>query len=442
VEQTVDRAASLAPVRDAVVARGPSPRLVRHGAPAEFVFPLLPVHAARELVIGLARQWQCWSGAEAVVVALGFVRLGRTLVGRCCVNKLPQIVESALDRRQADASFPEFAAADARALAGEDQPVATLLFQTAADAVGGALLYSADPIDLPGELCQQFAAWSGRLVDQAALVEERSDDRRVFEAAKADALAEFAAGAGHEINNPLATIAGRVQILLRDEKDGNRRQNLATIGAQALRVRDMIGDLMLFARPPASLPRRLLLNDVAGSVVDRFAEAARSRSCRLALAAAGPVFATADPTQLQVVLSELIRNSLEAIDRRGTIAPGMVVPGTIDPGEIIPGEIVVGLERSTVSAKSCAVLSVTDNGPGLSDPDRAHLFDPFYSGRDAGRGLGFGLCKCWRIVTEHGGWIDVDSVPRVATAFRVYWPDEPARPLDEPSGPVSLSCSS
>ena len=86
--------------------------------------------------------------------------------------------------------------------------------------------------------------------------------RCALEAAKAEALAEFAAGAGHEINNPLATIAGRVQILLRDETDANRRQDLATIGAQALRVRDMIGDLMLFGRPPAPRPERLLLNDL------------------------------------------------------------------------------------------------------------------------------------------------------------------------------------
>jgi len=425
VEQTVERAVSIVPVRDAVAVRGSSPRLVRHGPPAEFVLPLLPVRGPRELVIGLARQWQCWSGAEAAVVALGFVRLGRKLVARCGVNQLPQIVESALDRRQADAGFPEFATADVRALAGEEKPVAVLRLTTAANVVGGVLLYLPDPLELPGEPCEQFAAWSGRLLDQAAIVEERSPDRRALEAAKADALAEFAAGAGHEINNPLATIAGRVQILLRDETDGNRRQNLATIGAQALRVRDMIGDLMLFARPPAPLPRRLLLNEVANSVVDRFAETARSRSCRLAVAAAGPVFATADSTQLQVVLSELIRNSLEASD---------------PSGEVVSGEIKIALERSTVAAKSCAVLSVTDNGPGLSEQDRAHLFDPFYSGRDAGRGLGFGLCKCWRIVTVHGGWIEVDSVPRVATTFRVYWPDEPARRPDESGGPASVSC--
>ena len=79
--------------------------------------------------------------------------------------------------------------------------------------------------------------------------------------------------------------------------------------------------------------------------------------------------------------------------------------------------------HETVDAVPSAVVTVTDNGRGLSETDRAHLFDPFYSGRDAGRGLGFGLCKCWRIVTNHGGWIDVDAAPGVGTTFRVFWPD-------------------
>ena len=69
-----------------------------------------------------------------------------------------------------------------------------------------------------------------------------------------ESLAEFAAGAGHEFNNPVATIVGRVQLLLRDEADPARRQALETIAGQAYRIRDMISDVMVFARPPAAEP--------------------------------------------------------------------------------------------------------------------------------------------------------------------------------------------
>jgi signal transduction histidine kinase len=232
-------------------------------------------------------------------------------------------------------------------------------------------------------------------------------DAENLETAKLLALAEFAAGAGHEINNPLATIVGRAQALLKQETDPGRRQSLATIAAQAFRIRDMIGDLMVFARPPAPVPRRLVLNDAVRAIVDRFQEEARERNCSLIFDAEATVFVTADPTQLNVALSELVRNSLDA------------VPSSF-------GEIQLSVASETLEKRSFAVAIIADNGRGLSEADRAHLFDPFYSGRQAGRGLGFGLCKCWRIVTNHGGRIKVESAPETGSTFRLYWPDAPA----------------
>ena len=67
-------------------------------------------------------------------------------------------------------------------------------------------------------------------------------------------------------------------------------------------------------------------------------------------------------------------------------------------------------------------ISVRDDGPGIPDEVRRHIFDPFYSGRAAGRGLGFGLPKCWRIVTNHEGRIEVDSQLGRGTSFRITLP--------------------
>ncbi len=231
----------------------------------------------------------------------------------------------------------------------------------------------------------------------------RGTDPQLVEAAKLAALGEFAAGAGHEINNPLATIVGRVQSLLKHESDPGRRQSLATIAAQAFRIRDMIGDLMVFARPPAAVPQRLILNDAVRAIVERFQDAASERASSLTFHAGATVFASADSTQLNVVLSELVRNSLDAV------APSS-------------GQVRTSVAAATIGERSFAVAIVADNGRGLREADRAHLFDPFYSGRDAGRGLGFGLCKCWRIVANHGGWIDVESAPGAGATFRVFWP--------------------
>ena len=163
----------------------------------------------------------------------------------------------------------------------------------------------------------------------------------------------------------------------------------------------MIGDLMVFARPPVPAPERLLVNESVSDVVARFQDAAGERACRLTFLAESTVFASIDPTQLAIVLSELVRNSLDAVVAGGTIK--------------------ISVAAATVDGQSYAVTSVADNGRGLSDLDRRICSIRLFS-RAAGRGLGFGLCKCWRIVTNHGGWIDVATTAGSGSTFDVYWP--------------------
>jgi len=211
-----------------------------------------------------------------------------------------------------------------------------------------------------------------------------------------ESLAEFAAGAGHELNNPVATIVGRVQLLLRDETDPARRQALETIAGQAYRIRDMISDVMLFARPPEGESCESDLVELVAEVVLGVTQGRPERQGRVEVTESGPVSVHADPGQLSVVVEELLTNALEA-DTEGTIAV-------------------------SVTGGDSAVLEIRDHGPGLDNTSRRHLFDPFFSGRQAGRGLGFGLPKCWRIVTQQGGRIEVDPNDPTGLCVRVSWP--------------------
>jgi signal transduction histidine kinase len=234
--------------------------------------------------------------------------------------------------------------------------------------------------------------------------------------AKLEAMAEFAAGAGHEINNPLAAISGRAQLLLREETDPERRRHLITIGAQALRIRDMIGDAMVFARPPEPQPQAVNVADALERVQQSLGEQLTDRQLSIGGERDADVVLLADRAQLEIVLSELLRNAIR-------FAP---VGSTIE----------VDIRRGGDEA---ATLSVRDRGPGLSETDREHLFDPFYSGRQAGRGLGFGLPKCWRIVTLHGGRIRPDESD--GFAMHVEWPVAPARSLSRTEGSaVEFDC--
>lgn len=226
-----------------------------------------------------------------------------------------------------------------------------------------------------------------------------------------EALAEFAAGAGHEINNPVATIVGYVQQLLPGETNPDRRHALLTIGAQAFRIRDMIGDVMLFARPPRPRQDLLMLPDVLRDLAQVLASELSAKNCTLAVEAPGRISIWADPTQLRMVLAILVRNSLEASAEGGSILIRAAQRTGDQALSACPGDVVV--------------LQVIDQGAGLTEQERQHLFDPFFSGRQAGRGLGFGLPKAWRIVSLHGGTIEAHAPPEGGMVVTIKWPALP-----------------
>jgi len=203
-----------------------------------------------------------------------------------------------------------------------------------------------------------------------------------------EAMAEFAAGAGHEINNPLGSIIGQTQLLLKREDRADHRQALETIGAQAWRIRDMIGDTMLFARPPQPEFSQCGLVGITKKIVSNL-NATFGRIITVS-ASHEDILAFGDQAQLSTLIAHLIRNACEAVQN-------------LDGG----GHVTVEIRRE---ASYAASVSVTDNGPEIPAEIRRHLFDPFYSGRQAGRGLGFGLCHCWQIVRMHNGILTQETL--------------------------------
>ncbi|NIP86448.1 MAG: hypothetical protein GTO03_13125 [Planctomycetales bacterium] len=224
-----------------------------------------------------------------------------------------------------------------------------------------------------------------------------------LEDAKLKALYTLAAGAGHEINNPLGSIAGRAQLLLRDERDVERRRTLAKINSQAFRAHEMISDMMLFAKPPQPVREALDVIPLVREVLDSLQE--QAQQCHTAISCQGPpqpIMLHADRAQLAVGLRAMCLNSIEALGGGGHL-------------EVTVGVVGEGPSRTVE-------IAVRDDGPGISPQQRQHIFDPFFSGREAGRGLGFGLSKTWRIVQNHGGRIDVQSAPGQGATFRICLP--------------------
>jgi signal transduction histidine kinase len=219
---------------------------------------------------------------------------------------------------------------------------------------------------------------------------------------KLASLRELAYGLSHEINNPLANIATRAQTLLKDETDPDRRRALATINVQAFRAHEMIADMMLFAKPPALALKQVDALQIVDAVIAEMAAEAKEQGTTLVRnGVSGPLELTADSVQLTVALRAVVLNSLQALTAGGRV------------------EIVVE------KAAEFVMFRISDNGPGLSEQAKKHMFDPYYSGREAGRGLGLGLSKCWRIVELHGGTVEVASEIGKGATITLHLPTRP-----------------
>jgi len=237
-----------------------------------------------------------------------------------------------------------------------------------------------------------------------------------------DALSEFAGGAGHELNNPLAVIFGRAQLLLARTQDSETIRSLRIILNQAGRAHRILRDLMFVARAPTPRRRACRPSELLGSCLRDFQAECAERGVRLFSEVDDSLPATwADPEVLRHLAEILLRNAIQATPTGGRI----LVRATVQGDELL--------------------WSFSDTGKGISDEEAVHLFDPFYCGRQAGRGLGLGLPRAARIVELAGGQLRWTSNPAHGTVFQVHLPltapPDPAdhdRPLRQPAIPEGV----
>ncbi len=171
----------------------------------------------------------------------------------------------------------------------------------------------------------------------------------------------------------------------------------------------MLADLMLFARPPKLKLEQIDLVQLADDVLSELSEEAALQQTTLHRPNRRDLLSiAADAVQLRVALRALCMNSLEAIGQNGNLTIDICVSDADIAGAPTSGDVVQ--------------IVVSDDGPGIPAEIRTKIFDPFFSGREAGRGLGFGLSKCWRIITLHGGRVEVNSPPGQGTTFTLVLP--------------------
>jgi signal transduction histidine kinase len=234
----------------------------------------------------------------------------------------------------------------------------------------------------------------------ADVTEQEQMRRRLREAERLAEAGELAAGVAHEIRNPLAAIVNATT-LLRDPDAltaDERAETLDAVRTEARRLNRILSDFLLFARPREPQRRPCDL----GQVVDRVAALIRDdaeRAARVSLDVSMdrslPPFAF-DPDQLTQVLWNVALNGVEAMDGRGRLS--------------------LRVQRADGEVR----IAVSDTGRGIPTEERPRIFQPFYSHKPGGSGLGLTIAQ--RIVTAHGGRIDLDSAPGAGTRVTIALP--------------------
>jgi signal transduction histidine kinase/HD-like signal output (HDOD) protein len=221
-------------------------------------------------------------------------------------------------------------------------------------------------------------------------------------------IAEMAAGAGHELNGPLAVISGRAQMLQRRAPDDEVSDNLQLVIDKASEASQIVKDLMDFAKPRPLDCRAVQLKPFLEQLREKWLGEFNISAARLRVdVSPGLPVVSADAEQLKIVFRELVRNALEATAQN-------------------EGVITVAV-RPAVS-EAYVEVAVQDTGYGMAPPVMQRAFDPFYSHRPAGRARGLGLPRAYRIVDSHGGKMWLESRLGDGTVVHFLLPVLGARP--------------
>ena len=266
---------------------------------------------------------------------------------------------------------------------------------------------------------QRFVGWlvivhdiSHRRRNEA---ERHAFERRVQEQQKSESLMVLAGGVAHDFNNLLTGILGNAEMLAIQappESEHRRAAEAIMIGAQ--RAADLVSKMLAYSGGGRVVAERVDLDALVMEMVDLLS-ASVARHCTLTYKSPGqlPLVET-DPTQIRQVVLNLIVNAAEAVDDHGVI--------TVETGSET-------LDRSALQQMTFGdqiepgpyvFIDVVDNGVGMSEHTLARMFDPFYSTKDQGRGLGMAAVR--GIVRSHRAALRVTSKEGQGTRFRVWFP--------------------
>lgn len=250
--------------------------------------------------------------------------------------------------------------------------------------------------NLSGSEAREVSRAFNKMLDQLA-----ASHRRLQHAASLAAVGELSSSIVHEIRNPLSSIKLNLQALHRKVKDDAAHAELADIAmTQVARLEKMLTDLLRYGKPLHLHLGRISVGDLARDAVEVVRKEREEKQVSIAIEDhLGQTKLIADAEQLRRALTNLAANAVQAVPQSGKV----LISAKIEPG-----------------SPDSVIISVSDNGPGIPELHRDKLFQPFFTTRDGGTGLG--LANVQKIVEDHGGTVSAANRPGGGTVFTMALP--------------------
>jgi two-component system NtrC family sensor kinase len=216
--------------------------------------------------------------------------------------------------------------------------------------------------------------------DLAVAIENANLQKQLVRSEKLAGIGQLVSGAAHELNNPLTAVLGYTEMLTESAHDDTMRRDLGVIRREAMRMKQIIENLLRFARQTKFERKTLSLASVIDDVLKLRAYELRSQGVQLTTNVAVDLPGVmVEENLLKQVFLNILNNALDAV-------------ANLDEKKIV-------IEAAVEDRK--VVVRFSDNGPGITDLDR--VFDPFFTTKSPGKGTGLGLSICYGIIKEHAG---------------------------------------
>jgi PAS domain S-box-containing protein len=246
------------------------------------------------------------------------------------------------------------------------------------------------------------------------ITERKQLEEQLLQSQKMDAIGQLAGGVAHDLNNILTVIYGYCGVLqMRMGMNSPYRSEIDLIYGAAERAANLTRSLLAFSRKQIMSPKNVNLNDIVMNVGSLLTRIIGEDIELNSLFTKNPLTIFADSGQIEHVLLNLAANARDAMPNGGKLTIETMV-------QEIDSDFIQA--QGFGSTGKYAVISVTDNGIGMDAKTSKKIFEPFFTTKDVGHGTGLGLSIVYGVITQHNGYISVDSKPDKGTIFRIYFP--------------------